>query len=77
VVLTPGLCLVVGIYSLVAYKPFTYNNYVYPWWSELIGWSMALSSIGVIPVYALYIVLTRTGSIREVTKKLIKYFLKR
>ncbi len=54
------------MYSLVKYDRFTYKEYVYPWWGELIGWLMALSSILIIPIYAFYIILTRTGTLKEV-----------
>lgn len=64
-VLTPLLCVSVALFSLINYERFKYKDYVYPWWGELLGWLMALSSMLTIPIYALYKILTRTGTLRE------------
>jgi solute carrier family 6 GABA transporter-like protein 1 len=63
---TPTLCVSVAAYSLIKYEPFKYKSYVYPWWGELIGWLMALSSMGVIPIYAVYKIIITPGTLREV-----------
>ncbi|KAM7401286.1 hypothetical protein PAMA_005462 [Pampus argenteus] len=56
--LTHPLCLLsmqfILIFTVIQYKPITYNDYVYPGWSLAIGFSMALSSVVCIPIYALY-----------------------
>jgi hypothetical protein len=41
-------------------------NYKYPWWGELIGWFLALSSMLCIPGYAIYKYLNTTGDFSEV-----------
>lgn len=49
------------------YKPLTYNNvYVYPWWGEVLGWCLALSSMLCIPVSVLYKLFRAKGTFREV-----------
>ncbi|TNM86447.1 hypothetical protein fugu_006677 [Takifugu bimaculatus] len=54
------------LFHLVNYKPLTYNNvYVYPWWGEVIGWCLALSSMLCIPVSVLYKLVRAKGTIRE------------
>jgi hypothetical protein len=63
---TPFLCVSVALYSLIKYEPFRYKNYVYPWWGELIGWMIALSSMLVIPFYAVYKITVTPGTWREV-----------
>lgn len=42
------------IFTVIQYKPITYNDYVYPGWSLAIGFLMAMSSVTCIPIYALY-----------------------
>lgn len=55
------------LFHLVNYKPLTYNNvYVYPWWGEVIGWCLALSSMLCIPVSLLYKLVRAKGTFREV-----------
>ncbi|NXX42684.1 S6A12 protein, partial [Tricholaema leucomelas] len=65
-VLTPGLCLAVFLFSLIKYKPLKYNNsYVYPAWGYVVGWMMALSSMVCIPLYAIFIFLKTKGPLKQ------------
>uniref|UniRef100_A0A4W5N212 Transporter n=1 Tax=Hucho hucho TaxID=62062 RepID=A0A4W5N212_9TELE len=49
--ITPVLCAGCFIFSLVKYKPLTYNKvYEYPDWSIGLGWSLALASMICIPM---------------------------
>jgi hypothetical protein len=57
----------VAVFSLVNYERFKYKDYVYPWWGELIGWIMALSSMLAIPIYAIYKAITTTETLRDVS----------
>nr|XP_040050271.1 sodium- and chloride-dependent creatine transporter 1 [Gasterosteus aculeatus aculeatus] len=64
--ITPCVCLGIFMFHLVNYKPLTYNNqYVYPWWGEVIGWCMALSSMLCIPVSLLYKLFRAKGTFKE------------
>uniref|UniRef100_A0A3Q2QSU3 Transporter n=1 Tax=Fundulus heteroclitus TaxID=8078 RepID=A0A3Q2QSU3_FUNHE len=64
--ITPCVCLGIFLFHLVNYKPLTYNNvYVYPWWGEVIGWCLALSSMLCIPVSLLYKLFRAKGTFRE------------
>ncbi|XP_061682411.1 sodium- and chloride-dependent GABA transporter 2-like [Syngnathoides biaculeatus] len=64
--LTPFVSMGSFIYSLVEYKPLTYNRiYVYPTWAHVVGWMMALSSILQIPGWALYKLSTATGTLSQ------------
>ncbi|XP_064011723.1 sodium- and chloride-dependent betaine transporter-like isoform X2 [Pogoniulus pusillus] len=64
--LTPGLCLAVFLFSLIKYKPLKYNNsYVYPAWGYVVGWMMALSSMVCIPLYAIFIFLKTKGPLKQ------------
>lgn len=71
--LTPCVCMAIFVFHLANYKPLTYNKvYVYPWWGEMIGWLMALSSMLCIPISVIYKLLTAKGSFRERWVKLTK-----
>lgn len=39
---------------LVHHSPLTYNDYVFPTYSNVIGWILTLSSVIMIPIFALY-----------------------
>jgi hypothetical protein len=45
----------------------TYDTYVYPWWANLLGWGMALSSILCMPTLAITGFLFTSGSLKEVS----------
>ncbi|XP_046720814.1 sodium- and chloride-dependent GABA transporter 2-like [Silurus meridionalis] len=63
---TPLLLLVCFIYSLVDYQPLKYNRgYVYPDWAYTLGWLMALSSMLLVPGWALVRLCTLKGTLRE------------
>lgn len=50
------------LFSIVTYKPLTYNRtYVYPTWAQVIGWSMALVPMSMIPIYFTYYLVTSPG----------------
>ena len=57
----------VFVFSVVKYEPLVYMNYRYPAWGEGIGWLMALSSIVVIPAYAVYLFIVTPGNLRQVS----------
>ncbi|CAL9689121.1 unnamed protein product [Knipowitschia caucasica] len=52
--ISPVIISFILIFTVIQYKPITYNDYVYPGWSLGIGFCMALSSVICIPIYALY-----------------------
>ncbi|KAM6946141.1 sodium- and chloride-dependent GABA transporter 2-like [Aplochiton taeniatus] len=64
--LTPLVSLVSFICSLVEYQPLTFNRwYVYPSWAYVMGWLLALSSILLIPGWALVKLATGSGTLPE------------
>uniref|UniRef100_A0A8C6SZG8 Transporter n=1 Tax=Neogobius melanostomus TaxID=47308 RepID=A0A8C6SZG8_9GOBI len=72
-VLTPGVSLVTFIGSLVEYQPLTFNRwYVYPSWAHVVGWILALSSILLVPGWALYKITTQSGTLTQRLSRLCK-----
>ncbi|KAI1893744.1 hypothetical protein AGOR_G00126830 [Albula goreensis] len=63
---TPLVSLGSFIFSMVEYQPLTFNRwYVYPGWAYAIGWLLALSSIVLVPGWALLKLSVNTGSLRQ------------
>ena len=49
------------------YQPLTFNRwYIYPVWAYIMGWLFALSSIVLIPGWALMKLATGPGTLRQV-----------
>ncbi|XP_013776658.1 sodium- and chloride-dependent GABA transporter 1-like [Limulus polyphemus] len=69
---TPAICGGVFLFSLVQYKPLDYIGYVYPWWGQMIGWMLALSTMLCIPGYASYKIIVTPGTFKERCKKLFR-----
>ncbi|TRY60883.1 hypothetical protein DNTS_035149 [Danionella cerebrum] len=64
--ITPVVCMGVFFFHVANYKRLVYNAvYVYPWWGEMLGWFLALSSMLCIPLTLLYKLLHCKGSLTE------------
>ncbi|KAK7883194.1 hypothetical protein WMY93_029368 [Mugilogobius chulae] len=71
--LTPGVSLVSFIASLVEYQPLTFNRwYVYPSWAYVLGWVLALSSILLVPGWAMYKMSTQSGTMTQRLRRLCR-----
>ncbi|KAG7478184.1 hypothetical protein MATL_G00077670 [Megalops atlanticus] len=65
-VITPVLCMGCFIFSLVKYKPLTYNKiYEYPDWSIGVGWTLALASMICIPMVVVIKIIQSDGPLIE------------
>ncbi|KAM6947556.1 sodium- and chloride-dependent taurine transporter-like [Lycodopsis pacificus] len=65
-VITPALCMACFIFSLVKYKPLTYNKvYEYPDWAIGLGWTLALTSMICIPMVVVIKILRSDGPLIE------------
>ena len=60
------MCASTFAYIFVDWNPTTYNNYVFPVYGEWIGICMACSSILLVPIYAIYRLITTPGTLAEV-----------
>ncbi|XP_010900342.1 sodium- and chloride-dependent betaine transporter [Esox lucius] len=64
--LTPLVSLGSFILHMVDYKPLKFNHwYVYPDWAYELGWTMALSSILLVPLWGIGRICLGTGSLKQ------------
>lgn len=56
----------VVVVSIVTFRPPHYGDYVFPEWANALGWSIAASSMSMVPIYAAYKFCILPGSLREV-----------
>uniref|UniRef100_A0A673Z0F2 Transporter n=1 Tax=Salmo trutta TaxID=8032 RepID=A0A673Z0F2_SALTR len=64
--ITPLLCVGCFVFSLVKYKPLTYNKvYEYPDWSIGVGWTLALASMICIPMVVVIKIIQSDGPFIE------------
>ena len=64
---------VVVIASIVTSTGLTLDDYVFPPWSNVVGWGVALSSMLFVPVYAVYKFISMPGTFKEVSSVGIWY----
>ena len=63
------------MFGLLYQQPLKYNDYKYPSWAEWIGWSLALSSILMIPLVALISIIQTPGTLKEVGEKINFHYI--
>ncbi|NXT39028.1 SC6A9 protein, partial [Pelecanoides urinatrix] len=59
--ISPAIIFFILIFTVIQYRPISYNDYIYPTWAISIGFLMALSSVICIPIYAIYKVCCSEG----------------
>uniref|UniRef100_A0A131YKJ9 Transporter n=1 Tax=Rhipicephalus appendiculatus TaxID=34631 RepID=A0A131YKJ9_RHIAP len=65
-VFIPAMCVAIFLSSVIRYQPLVYaKTYAYPWWAEMLGWFLSLSSIIMIPAYMIYFLVSTPGSLRQ------------
>lgn len=61
----PIFLLFIIVYGLISYEPLTYDDYVYPYWANALGLTIAASSVLCIPVMAIWQIIKTPGTFRE------------
>lgn len=56
----------VVIASTLTSSGLKYDEYVFPDWSNVVGWGVAMSSMLFVPIYAIYKFFSLPGSFKEV-----------
>lgn len=59
----PVFLLLIIVNGLIGYEPLVFNDYVYPAWANKLGWTIAGSSVIMIPLVALIQILKVRGSL--------------
>ncbi|XP_019479891.1 PREDICTED: sodium-dependent dopamine transporter [Hipposideros armiger] len=62
---SPCFLLFVVVVSVVTFRPPHYGDYVFPEWANVLGWTIAMSSMSMVPIYAAYKFCSLPGSLRE------------
>lgn len=60
----------VVIASTLTSSGLKYDEYIFPNWSNLVGWGIAMSSMVFVPSYAIYKFFSLPGTFREVSIKI-------
>ncbi|XP_049816938.1 sodium-dependent noradrenaline transporter-like [Aethina tumida] len=63
--ISPMFIICVVMFGLLYHQPLQYNDYSYPDWAEWVGWSLALSSIMMIPFVAIFQIMKTKGTLKE------------
>jgi len=63
--IAPVFLVFIIAFGLVGYEPLTFDDYIYPEWANVLGWSIAGSSVLCIPLVALYKILVTPGTLSQ------------
>ncbi|KAM4711107.1 LOW QUALITY PROTEIN: sodium- and chloride-dependent GABA transporter 2-like [Anableps anableps] len=64
--LTPAMCTGTFIFSLVCWSPLSLGNgLVAPVWATTLGWILTLSSVSLLPIWAVYALVTTPGTLPQ------------
>uniref|UniRef100_A0A8C9QZE0 Transporter n=3 Tax=Scleropages formosus TaxID=113540 RepID=A0A8C9QZE0_SCLFO len=58
---SPCFLLFMVVVSFATFNPPNYGTYVFPMWANMIGWCIAISSMTMVPLYAIYKFCTLPG----------------
>jgi hypothetical protein len=73
--ISPLFLIVIFISAIARTRKLQLQSYVYPEWSNALGWAITCSSMFCVPLYILYAFCRANGSFREVTKALLSFTL--
>ncbi|KAG7229375.1 hypothetical protein INR49_012766 [Caranx melampygus] len=58
---SPCFLLVMVVVSFATFNPPNYGSYMFPAWANMVGWCLAISSMTMVPLYAIYKLCTLPG----------------
>ncbi|KAF3857243.1 hypothetical protein F7725_009102 [Dissostichus mawsoni] len=70
--LTPAVCSATFVFSLVSWSPLNLGRgLVAPAWATTLGWLLTLSSVSLLPIWAIYALATTPGTLSQVNPSLL------
>uniref|UniRef100_A0AAQ4R5I4 Transporter n=1 Tax=Gasterosteus aculeatus aculeatus TaxID=481459 RepID=A0AAQ4R5I4_GASAC len=68
--LTPAVCTATFVFSLVSWSPLSLGKgLVAPAWATALGWLLTLSSVSLLPAWAVYALASTPGTLPQVTHR--------
>ncbi|GLD56528.1 sodium-dependent dopamine transporter isoform X1, partial [Lates japonicus] len=58
---SPCFLLFMVVVSFATFNPPNYGSYMFPPWANMVGWCLAISSMTMVPLYAIYKLCTLPG----------------
>lgn len=60
------------VVSFATFNPPVYDSYMFPPWANMVGWCLAMSSMTLVPFYAIYKLCTLPGKFCDVSQSFAK-----
>uniref|UniRef100_A0AAX7SI59 Transporter n=1 Tax=Astatotilapia calliptera TaxID=8154 RepID=A0AAX7SI59_ASTCA len=64
---SPCFLLFMVVVSFATFNPPNYGSYMFPAWANMLGWCLAMSSMTMVPLYAIYKLCTLPGKFCDVS----------
>jgi len=55
------------VVSFTTFGPPSYGKYTFPMWANVVGWCLAISSMSLVPLYAIYKLCSLPGKFCDVS----------
>uniref|UniRef100_A0A8C4FGU8 Transporter n=1 Tax=Dicentrarchus labrax TaxID=13489 RepID=A0A8C4FGU8_DICLA len=65
---SPCFLLFMVVVSFATFNPPNYGTYMFPPWANMVGWCLAISSMSMVPLYAIYKLCTLPGKFCDVSQ---------
>lgn len=72
--LLPKLSQFMVVVSFATFNPPVYDSYMFPPWANMVGWCLAMSSMTLVPLYAIYKLCTLPGKFCDVSPGLAEKY---
>lgn len=59
------------VVSFATFNPPNYGSYMFPPWANMVGWCLAMSSMTMVPLYAIYKLCTLPGKFCNVSHSFV------
>lgn len=56
------------VVSFATFNPPNYGSYMFPPWANMVGWCLAISSMSMVPLYAIYKLCSLRGKFCDVSQ---------
>uniref|UniRef100_A0A8C6L0W6 Transporter n=1 Tax=Nothobranchius furzeri TaxID=105023 RepID=A0A8C6L0W6_NOTFU len=68
---SPCFLLFMVVVSFATFNPPNYGSYMFPPWANMLGWCLAMSSMAMVPLYAIYKLCTLPGRFCNVSQNYV------
>jgi len=67
-IVSPLMLLAILLFTMINYSQLQYDGYIYPAWTNVLGWMLSLSSVLLVPVVMVWKILVKRQNVRDLLR---------